>query len=752
MIPLVKQASMMACLLHYDLDTSLLMRFLGNNYTGAYRHVSDVTAILHHRRTPPVLIAKYIRVMTTGCPAKFVADSTRVNALLHWRMLNHTSIDAKLDQVSATMNKEDRNNYVIPLPHWLARFIPNLFITPQHILERPGKKDRQIFDASRRYAWDSVPINRMTSTPLGSEEQCLFGDVMPRVLQRIYALRSHYGTRHDILVHANDVKSAFRQVKLHPDIMGAFSYIIADKLFLSCGQPFGTDFSPANWEVVRQVLEHLATQLYHDVSLRHKHRSFLNKLQWDRSLRSRSGRIRITRVAWDAMNAAVVDSVGNPLPTPHYVYVDDDIYVDLYSVENFEQCIAASIEAIYILLGPSDLSKRQDPISFDKLEEMVIGPINRVLGHIVDTRRMTISPPPEFMADLTKSLSTTWAPHRKSFRLREIETLVGKLNHVAIGAPWLKFLMGQLYASIASALRISEAHLISTSAAFRDVVRALRAEPPPGADPSVYSSFFTGDKARRIHHSTQLFHINRTLRAELQLVHEALLLPPTLHSSPIAHLVPRTPTAVVRGDSSLDAAGGYSLTLGFWWYLEWPPAVRLRTLRYLTNNNTLISINALEYATILISYLAAYHCIITSSNTDDPFPVVCIESDNTTSEAWSRKGCNVSLCGRALSRIHSSLILGTPLALHVARIATDDNVIADRLSRIPSAAVLPTAFRSICQDHTALHGCRLFQPNAELISAIMVALLDHVSPHPIALSRRLLTNPGCFISLPGASA
>jgi hypothetical protein len=87
-------------------------------------------------------------------------------------MLNHSSIAAKLDQVLATMNKEDWNNFVIPLPHWLARFIPNLFITPQHILERPGKKDQQILDASQRYTWDSTPINRMTSTPFGSEIPC----------------------------------------------------------------------------------------------------------------------------------------------------------------------------------------------------------------------------------------------------------------------------------------------------------------------------------------------------------------------------------------------------------------------------------------------------------------------------------------------------------------------------------------------------------------------------------------------------
>jgi hypothetical protein len=50
--------------------------------------------------------------------------------------------------------------------------VPHCFITPQHILEKPGKKDHQIFDASRKYAWDSTPINGMTSTSYGSELNC----------------------------------------------------------------------------------------------------------------------------------------------------------------------------------------------------------------------------------------------------------------------------------------------------------------------------------------------------------------------------------------------------------------------------------------------------------------------------------------------------------------------------------------------------------------------------------------------------
>jgi hypothetical protein len=254
------------------------------------------------------------------------------------------------------MNKEDRNNFIIPLPHWLARFIPNLFITPQHILERPGKKDQQIFDTSQRHTWESIPINHMTSMPFGSKIPCEFGTVMVHLLHRIYSLRCHYGTTVNIVIHANDIKSAFCQVKLHPDVIGAFSYIIADKLFLSCGQPFGTDSSPANWEVVRQVLEHLATCLYQDGSLCSKHKALPSKLQWDRSLMDRSLRYIFTRAEWDTLNEAMVDAGGHPLPTPHFVYVDDDIYIDLFSVEDFEQCIAASIKAIYILLGPSDLS------------------------------------------------------------------------------------------------------------------------------------------------------------------------------------------------------------------------------------------------------------------------------------------------------------------------------------------------------------------------------------------------------------
>ena len=37
------------------------------------------------------------------------------------------------------MNKEDRNQYVLPLPNWIARFVKNLQLTPQGLLQKPKK-------------------------------------------------------------------------------------------------------------------------------------------------------------------------------------------------------------------------------------------------------------------------------------------------------------------------------------------------------------------------------------------------------------------------------------------------------------------------------------------------------------------------------------------------------------------------------------------------------------------------------------
>ena len=82
------------------------------------------------------------------------------------------------------------------------------------------------------------------------------------------------------------------------------------------------------------------------------------------------------------------------------MFVDDSIYAEIYETNRaqIEQTVAAGIEAIFILLGRSDLSKRQDPISFEKMEEMMVSYFNKVLGQIVNPRKLEVGVPPAFVA------------------------------------------------------------------------------------------------------------------------------------------------------------------------------------------------------------------------------------------------------------------------------------------------------------------------------------------------------------------
>ena len=197
--------------------------------------------------------------------------------------------------------------------------------------------------------------------------------------------------------------------------MGAFSYIIADLLYLSCGLAMGSDFSPAAaaWEVCRRLAEQLATSLFSDNSLRDKHRKYLDQLQWAEDLGKGNPDEFVLAPLCTRYND-VLDAEGTPVNTPHHLFVDDDVTADVYDVARNEQSSATGTEALFILLGESDLAIRQDPIAWDKLFEMIIDYQKKVLGFIIDTRKMTIETPADFLEKVNKLLTSTWHRGRAS--------------------------------------------------------------------------------------------------------------------------------------------------------------------------------------------------------------------------------------------------------------------------------------------------------------------------------------------------
>ena len=117
------------------------------------------------------------------------------------------------------------------------------------------------------------------------------------------------------------------------------------------------------------------------------------------------------------------------------------------------------------------------------------------------------------------------------------------------------------------------------------------------------------------------------------------------------------------------------------------------TQKFIFNNNEgkLVSMNALEYTSLIINYVAASY-MLTYMNPlpGDPHPVVLLYTDNRTPESWLIKASKLSHAGRVLSYIQAALMINNPVGTNVDHITSKDNKIADRISSIKSEAILLT--------------------------------------------------------------
>ncbi len=177
------------------------------------------------------LIQHYCCIMTTRCPNAFNAYCSQKNFVTYWQHGINPSITKKLNTAMKTMNKVECNNFVIPFPTWIPWLTPHIFLTPQHNLVKEGQKDQLIFNMAKRPTIDAIPINLMTSINDSTELNCTFCMAMANFLTHLWNFRITFPNC-DIAIHPNNAKSYFRQLKHHPDIMGAFSFVMDTILFL----------------------------------------------------------------------------------------------------------------------------------------------------------------------------------------------------------------------------------------------------------------------------------------------------------------------------------------------------------------------------------------------------------------------------------------------------------------------------------------------------------------------------------------
>ena len=148
--------------LQYDIGAPTMIRFLGENHTGEYRNSKSTINVLKKSKCNK----KYKR-LTESFRERLSKHNecifiTYQNSIF-FRYTNHSSIDKNIEKVLKAINKEDRNQYHISLPNWLARFIRHLHVTPQGLIIKDGENDRLIRDGLSISHWLSMCINMMLS-------------------------------------------------------------------------------------------------------------------------------------------------------------------------------------------------------------------------------------------------------------------------------------------------------------------------------------------------------------------------------------------------------------------------------------------------------------------------------------------------------------------------------------------------------------------------------------------------------------
>ena len=406
-----------------------------------------------------------------------------------------------------------------------------------------------------------------------------------------------------------------------------------------------------------------------------------------------------------------------------------------------KMALATVIESIFAVMGQPNLSLRQCPLAMDKWSNLNVAEHQLALGLVIDSKNMVVKMTKDYLVETLDLIESTWPKHRKRFTALEASKLVGKLGRLREGAPWSKYMVSQLYSSIAFALAQNKETLKHSSTEFKRLVETIkcknfsaRAEVNKNHERVIQHALKRA--AKMIHHSLSEYNIVPTMRAEIAFFQE--FLDPNsgvTWQAPIAYLITKTPIATAYGDASLDGAGGFSTELKFWWHLKFPESVMRLTLRHLSDNrdSNLISINVLEFLTVIVDYCAAYTVITTEYVTDDPHPVLLSMADNTSADSWTTHTCKSSILGRLLAKFFCFLLMDQKLGINSGWISTGNNFIADEISRLKklqssSSKHFSFDYSTLQQKYPQLKNCRFFQPSQSLLSCLWDILLHKKLP------------------------
>jgi hypothetical protein len=169
---------------------------------------------------------------------------------------------------------------------------------------------------------------------------------------------------------------------------------------------FGLTASASSWEAFRQAIGALRKVFANRPNLVIRHKKFFDMLKWEEIDPS----AKLTPAFSCPINHGIIDDAGNQMNLLARIYVDNALMLAV-DVDHMKMVLAATIKAIFVVMGKPDVAVRQCPLAMDKWLELVIGPKQTMLGLIIDTNRLTVAIPAKYLQEVLNLLNSTWHPN-----------------------------------------------------------------------------------------------------------------------------------------------------------------------------------------------------------------------------------------------------------------------------------------------------------------------------------------------------
>jgi hypothetical protein len=679
-----------ACLLFYNGSIEDTQRYCGWRFTGDHRRVQEMLWTIRpviKEETFNELAPGYI----DGVPNFFYANVPYEEFQLYKANATLKNISEHPELVRKQVVKEDSRDLTLTFDERIVDFIQHCGIIQVGIATPELKKPRLYRHGSKKLTDESLPINSIVDAK-HTEPEIRFGGTLKRHCTNLYRLRATHPNKH-IVGYDDDVCGAFPQRIFHPNVAGANSSLILDRLLACIALHFGSNFGPANLEPICWARIEIAEFLAHNATYMLELNEEVIQLIQVEELKHQSTQ-KMSNVPLDILNppAKYDDGITK---IKYEMFVDDLLSACVRDTDVIKRMVCASVEALYILLSyPGNINNPELPaaIAIDKFLDRPLGETRISLGTGWDFYSLTIYTPIYKAKRLYDLICSTWHDKRKTFFVLENAKLQGNIIDLLFINPWIRCAYYAILDETKKALRLNRSRVQRQ----HDFKKLLCEKDDSWLNATNAKKHYAKHKAKNVSIAKAIWRdehkyvISKRMREEINYVKYQLrryIKGEVRWQRPISHIVERVNDIGALTDASVKRGlGGWCWTFRIWWQYSWEdihPDIRKTLINeYLKFKEKLTCINVLELLGIFVAEVA----IVVAYNTEFKHkyqwqPTANIGGDNLQANVWSGTKSMANQKARAITKLMSELRMQSNIGFSHPHIEGIENIVADGFSR-----------------------------------------------------------------------